>query len=351
MLCRRARFVAVLAFFAAIAGPWQPALAQGEPTEKIIYTLEPDERIDPAESVIMLSAESEDVALVLAKREGNHLSYFAFHDGKKSGPYAQLAPAVAAAFAGRKASFGKKHECAVYDPGEPPEGARPRAGYEADGRQVIQFRGKSFGPYPMIFATRGTPDGAAVYFTAADNNKSWFGCSDGRVVSFGGIPADIKFSPDGKNGAVMVQGKLSLDAMNDLTKLPPEKMAEAFKDQEKKYLYTIDGKAFGPFESSFGSHSFWYPKSGHDLYYRVGDDVFKNGSLLFKSSSFDRCNFYTSPDGQSYAMFTYESLVFSDGRKFPPPLDVAVVQRSGKTVFRWIALEDEKKLVVHERAM
>jgi len=270
---------------------------------------------------------------------------------RRPAPYTNVEEAMTAAYKGREDTQGKQHECAAYEPGDPPDGARPEPAAAAGGKQVVQFKGKTFGPYMLVFRAQGTPDGANAYFTASDNDKAWFGCSDGRIVSFGGLPIDFKFSPDGKNAAVIVQGKLSLDETNNLSKLPMEKMAAAFKDLEKKYLYTIDGKSFGPFESSFDSYSFWYPKSSNDLYYRVGDDIFRNGTLLFKAGSFDRCNFYPSPDGKTYAMYTYESIVFSDGRSFPSPLDVVVFPRGGQTVFRWITLENEKKLVVYARTM
>ncbi len=232
-----------------------------------------------------------------------------------------------------------------------PEDARPELDSAAGGKQVVQFKGKSLGPYMMVFQASATPDGATAFYTAGDDDKSWFGCSDGRVVSFGGMPEDMKFSPDGKNGAVLVKGKLSLAEMNDLSKLPPEKMAAAMKDLDKSFLYTIDGRSFGPFDDNFGSSSFWYPKTSNDLYYRVRNDVLRNGALLFKADSFDSCNFYPSPDGKSYAMFTYESIVFSDGQSYPSPLDVVVFPRAGRTVFRWITLENEKKIVAYERAM
>jgi len=120
----------------------------------------------------------------------------------------------------------------------------------------------------MVFSARATPDGATAFYTAGDNDKAWFGCSDGRVVSFEEIPGEFKFSPDGKNGAVMVEGKLTLAEMNNLTKLPPDKLAAAMNDQEKKFLHTIDGRSFGPFGSSFEASSFWYAKSSNDLFYR-----------------------------------------------------------------------------------
>jgi hypothetical protein len=326
-----------------------PASAQENPTAAIVYTLEPGEKILDPESTIALSADAADVVLVLAKNEENNPPYFVFRDGRKTGPYAKLGDALRAAYEGRENTQGKRHECAAYDPGEPPDSARPVMDSAAGSKQVIQFRGKTFGPYLMIIAAQGTPDGATAYYTASDNDKAWFGCSDGRVVSFGGIPAEIKFSPDGKNGAVMVEGKLTLAEMNNLAKLPPEKLAAAMNDQEKKFLYTIDGRSFGPFGSSF--QAFWYAKSSNDLFYRVATDVFRNGTLWFKASSFDRCQFYPSPDGKSYALSTYEKIIFSDGKSFPSPLDVVALQRAGKTIYRWITLENERKIVLYERAM
>jgi hypothetical protein len=340
-----------LALPAVLACAVLPTLAQGPPTGTSVYTLDPDEEILRPESTIAITADGSDVALILTKAHGEHVPYFVFRNGKKTGPYAKLEDAMKAAYQGQENAPGVKRDCAAYNPGDAPGDARPEIASAAAGKQVVHFKGKSFGPYVLVFAARATPDGAVAYFTASDNDKAWFGRSDGRVISFGGLPTDFKFSPDGKNAAVMVQGKLSLAEMNNLSKLPLEKVAEVMKEQEKKYIFTIDGQRFGPFESSFGSSSFWYPKSTNDLYYRVGDGVFRNGALMLTSESFDRCAFYPTPDGKKYAMFTYESIVFSDGQSFPSPLDIMAVQRQGKTVFRWIALEDNRKIVVYERAI
>ena len=331
------------------AGP--NAVAQGKAAATTVYTLGPDEEILRAESTIEITAEAADVILVLAKDRAKNPPFFVFRDGKKTGPYASVNDAMNAAYAGRAGAAGGRSDCAVYDPGDPPDSARPEPAQAAGGKMVVRFKGKTFGPYMMVLQASATPDGATAFYIAGDSDKSWFGCSDGRVVAFGGMPENMKFSPDGKNGAVVVKGKLSLTEMNDLSKLPPEKMAAAMKDLDKSFLYTIDGRSFGPFDDNFGSSSFWYPKTSNDLYCRVRDDVLRNGALLFKADSFDSCNFYPSPDGKSYAMFTYESIVFSDGQSYPSPLDVLVVARAGRTVFRWISLENEKRLVVYERTM
>jgi len=139
--------------------------------------------------------------------------------------------------------------------------------------------------------------------------------------------------------------------LQKLGQLPPEKMAAAFQEQDKKFLRTIDGRTFGPFKSDFGSLSFWYAASSNDLYYRIDDGVYRNGTLLFKSGSFDSCQFYPSPDGKVYANADYERIVFSDGRSYPSPLGVVAMVRAGRTVFRWITLENGRKIVAYERTL
>ena len=345
------RSLCALAAAAALVVPAGQGLLAQDATAQTVYTLAPDEEILRPESTIMVSAEGADVVLVLSKGNGSAPSFFVFREGKKTGPYPDITGAMAAAYAGRKNAPGGSGDCAVYDPPDPPNG-HPEPGPGAGGKQVVQFRGKSLGSHLMVFQALATPDGATAFYTAGDSDKSWFGCSDGRVVSFGGVPEDMKFSPDGKNGAVMVKGKLTMAQMGDLGKLPPEKLAAAMKDMDSVLLYTIDGRSFGPFNGdAFNPSSFWYPKSSNDLYYRLDDGVFRNGALMFKTPSFDRCGFYPSPDGKSYALYDYEKIVFSDGPSYPSPLDVAVFPRAGRTVFLWISLENEKKIMVYERQM
>jgi hypothetical protein len=346
---KKTAFFGILVASAAIlAGAASPAFAQ-EPTRKVLYSLEPGETIMHAESIIALTAEAADIILVTTKGKGDQGPFFVFRDGAKKGPFTSLKDAMAAAYADRKNPSQRKRDCAAYTPGPAPAGAQPTSA-EAKAGKTLQFKGATLGPHAMIFSNRVTPDGALAYITAADNDKAWFECSDGRKVSFGGLPADFKFSPDGKNAAVLVQGRFSMNEMNNFAKLPPEKLADAYKEMDKKYLYTIDGKKFGPFDS-FEPYSFWFLKTSNDLYFRVEDQVFRNGAPMIKAESFDSCNFYPSPDGKSYAMFNYSNITFSDGKEYPSPLDVLAYQDKGKTVFKWITLENNKDLVVYQRAM
>jgi hypothetical protein len=173
-----------------------------------------------------------------------------------------------------------------------------------------------------------------------------FGCTDGRKVAVGGMPEEFKFSPNGLNAAVLCTGTLNhLDET-----LPPEKL---IADNEKKFIYTIDGKKYGPFSTGFGEGygEFWFASTGNDLYYETGGQLYRNGVVLMKASWVDPCSFYPSPDGKKYALFSYEDIVFSDGQKFPSPLDILVFNKNGQTMFKWIALENKRDLVVYQRAM
>lgn len=332
----------------ALAGAASPSFAQ-DPVRKILYSLEPGETIMKAESILALTAGDTGVTLVTTKGENDQGPFFVFRDGARKGPFTDLEDAMTAAYADGEIPSGNEHDCAAYTLDPSPDDVQPTFA-EGPGGMTLQFKGVSLGPHSIILINIVTPDGALAYIAASDDDKAWFECSDGRKISFGGIPGDVKVSPDGRNAAVLVTGSYSMNEMNDFAKLPPEKMAAAFKEMDKNYLYTIDGKKFGPFES-FDSSSFWFPKTINDLYFRVRDQVFRNGAPLMKAGSLDPCNFYPSVDGKSYAMFDYSSITFSDGKKYPFPLDVLASQEKGKTVIKWIALENDKDLVVYQRTI
>jgi len=324
-----------------------PSPGQTPPTppagRTLIYSLEPGEEIMTAESMIALSANLDDVILVLTK--GPKGPFSVFRDGKKSKPFPDLKDAMKAASEGRKGSSGKKRECATYKPGSAPEDMLPSKD-DVEGGQVVRFKDKTFGPFVLAYSVSATPDGARAYFTANQKDTAVFGCTDGRKVVVGGIPGEYKFSPNGLNAAVLCQGTTNpLDQT-----LPPE---QVIAGMEKKFIYTIDGKKFGPFKSNFGEGygDFWFASTGNDLYYETEGQLYRNGVVLMKTSWVDPCSFYPSPDGKKYALASYEDIVFSDGQKYPSPLDIAVFTKNGQTMFKWITLENKKDLVVYQRAL
>lgn len=323
-----------------------PAPGQTPPvTRTLIYSLGTGEEIMTAESVIALSAGLDDVVLVVTK--GPEGPFAVFRDGKKSEPFADLKEAMKAAYEGRTDSSAKQHDCASYQPGPAPEDALPSTD-DAGVGQVVRFKDKIFGPFVLVYSSKATPDGARAYYTVNDKDSAVFGCTDGRKVAVGGLPVDYKFSPNGLNAATLCQGTLNFLDQKKLASLPPQQVAA---DMDKKYIYTIDGKKFGPFGSSFDESSYWFASTGNDLYYEVDDQLFRNGIVLLKTPWVDPCSFYPSADGRTYALYNYEHIAFSDGQKFPSPLDITVFIRNGQTVFKWITLENKKDLVVYQRAL
>jgi hypothetical protein len=314
---------------------------------EVVFSLQPGEEIKQAESTIGLSVDFEDIILILTKG-GEKNGYTVVRDGERSKPFTDFKAAMEAAYKDKKNNPGGSRDCAVYKPGPAPADAR--FGNKSQGRsEILTYKDQSFGPYEIVFSTRFVPDGSKGYFLASNKDKAWFGCSDGRKISFGGVPGEFKFSPDGKSAAVMVEGTMSISEMEGLAKLPPDKMAAAFKTMEQKFLYTIDGVKYGPFDKNFGGSSVWFVPTSNDLYFRVNDDIFRNGKKFLTLESFNNCSFYPSIDGKSYAYFNYSEIAFSDGTKYPEPLDVVVYEEDGTTVFKWICLENGRDLVVYRK--
>jgi hypothetical protein len=343
----------LLTLFAAAAAsrpaPTKPQGAATDVTRTVLVSLEPGEEIKKEESTIAVSAMAEDIVLILTKGKTDKGPFTVFRDGKRSAPVADFKAAMTMAYAGRKDAGGASRDCAVYKPGPAPEKGRFENKTQGRDGEVLSFQGKTIGLFKIVLSSRFTPDGALGYFTATNKDKAWFGCSDGRKISFGGVPNEFKFSPDGKLAAVLVQGSMSLTEMEGLAKLPPDKQMEAFKTMDQTFLYTLDGAKYGPFDKDFSGNSFWFPAGTNDFYFRVHDQIFRNGAPFLKQDSFDSCAFYPSADGKSYAYFTYEGIVFSDGTKFPAPLDIVAFQENGRTIFKWITLENKKDIVVYKR--
>ena len=334
---------------ASLPAPANPQALPAGVTRTVLVSLEPGEEIKKEESTIAVSALAEDVILILTKGKSEKGPFTIFRDGQRSTPFTDFKAAMAAAYKGRKDSGGASRDCALYKPGPAPEAARFENKNQGPAGEVLTFQGRTFGPYQMVFSSRFTPDGTLGYYTAANKDKAWFGCSDGRKISFGGLPGEFKFSPDGKIAAVYVEGSLDMAEMEGLAKLPPDKQMEAFKTMDQRFLYTLDGAKYGPFNKDFSAQSFWFPAGTNDLYFRVDDQIFRNGKPFLKLDSFDECAFYPSVDGKTYAFFTYEGVVFSDGAKYPAPLDIVAFQENGHTIFKWITLENGRDIVVYKR--
>jgi len=328
-----------------------PAFSQGpQPARKLIYSLEPGEEILQPESAIVISATKESLTLVVSKGKGEKGPFLVFKDGKKKGPFTNLKEAMAAAYPSQDDSAGIFRDCADYAPDQgliPPD-AMPSTGGDESSGQTIVFKSKTFGPYLSVFDVKATTDGSRAYFAVNDKDKVWLMCSDGRKVFIASAPDTIKISPDGKNAIVACTGSLPPSEAVKLIATQPEKYNA---EMNKKYVYTIDGKKFGPYGMDF--KDFWFSVGNNNFFFLDGNQLYMNGAptLTLKIEPFSPCDFYPSADGKKYALFTLESLVFSDGKKFPFPLSIITFQEGGQTMIKWVALENNKDFVIYQRAI
>jgi hypothetical protein len=328
-----------------------PPFAQGpQPARKLVYSLAPGEEILQPESAIFISAAKDSVTLVLAKGKGENGPFFVFKNGTKKGPFTKLKEVMAAAYPSEDESTGIYRDCADYTPDQaqiPPD-AMATVETDDSGGQKVVFKGKTFGPYLSVFDVRGTPDGSRAYFAVNDQDKVWLMCSDGRKVQIYSPPDTIKISPDGKNAVVACTGALSPSAAEKLMAADPEKYNA---EMNKKYVYTIEGKKFGPYGMDF--KDFWYSVGNNNFFYLDGNQLYMNGTptITLRIDPFSPCDFYPSADGRKYALCTVESLAFSDGQKFPFPLSVITFPEGVQTIIKWVALENRKDIVVYQRAI
>ena len=328
-----------------------PAFSQGpQPVRKLIYSLEAGEEIMQPESAIIISATKESLTLVLSKGKGEKGPFLVFQNGKKKGPFAKLKEAMATAYPSQDDSAGIFRDCADYTPDQgllPPDAVPSIEGDESSG-QTVFFKGKTFGPYLSVFDVKATPDGSRAYFAVNDKDKVWLICSDGRNVFIASAPDTIKISPDGKNAIVACTGSLSPSEAVKLIATQPEKYNA---EMNRKYVYTIDGKKFGPYGMDF--KDFWFSVGNNSFFFLDGNQLYMNGTptLTLKIEPFSPCDFYPSADGKKYALFTLENLIFCDGKKYPFPLSIIAFQEGGQTMIKWIALENNKDIVVYQRAI
>jgi hypothetical protein len=345
---KKATPILTLLVFVAVAG--LPAFAQGpQPVRKVVYSLEPGEELLQPESAIFISADKESVILVLSKgKGGKNPPFFVVKNGNKKGPFNKLVEVMQAGYDDEDVSTSIYRDCADYTPDQTqlPGDAVPSTEGDENGNQTVVFKGKTFGPYLSVSSVLATPDGSRLYFTANEKDKLWIICSDGRRVPIAGSPRDLKLSPDGKNAVVACSGSLSPAEEEKLAAADPEKFSA---EMNKTYVYTIEGKKFGPYGMDF--KDFWFSVGNNSFFYLDGNQLYMNGSptIALKIEPFSPCDFYPSADGRKYALFTVDSLNFSDGKKYPFPLKIITFPEGGQTMIKWVALENKRDFVVYQR--
>jgi hypothetical protein len=341
----------VFVIFIGIMAVGIPSNAAGQATQlerQVVYSLQPGEELLQAGSAVCIFPNKIEMKLVLSK--GKEGPFFVVQEGGRLGPFASRREALAVAEEANCQRPGPGGNCAIFHP-DPPETEEARIeGPDSAGVVALRFNGRSYGSYSSIEQIEVVPDKSRAYFLAVDKaGQTWFDCTDGRKVAVAGSPQDLHFSPDGRNAILLTAGTRSLAEIEKMGQLPPDKMAMAMKDAEKKFLYAIDGRKFGPFGEDLKEA--WFPVSSNAFYFQTGDKVHRDGTAVAVPAGFSPCAYFPSEDGTHYALYTEEKLIFSDGPSYPFPLGVTAERVNGRIVIKWAALESNRNIVVYQRGL
>jgi hypothetical protein len=271
--------------------------------KKTIATLGPGETLAYSESCFRLDLPSETFSFVTVTGSGDSKQYYCYGaDGKKTGPVSKPDPSYWA-----DNQDIKEDKCNAADPGHM---ARMSEMIDfSDGS--VNFQGKKYGPY-----------GQAILFNQPANESGFCAVA---------ISADMKLTAFDNSGR-----KIRINGMPEESNNP------------KVFLFTMDGKKFGP----YGSDSFrdtWYTDAGQWIVY-AGSEVFLNGTLLFKVDEYvAACDIWITADGRQFGWANYEKLEFSDGTSYTAPIVITRTEENGKSLLKWLTLEDGKNLVFYQR--
>jgi hypothetical protein len=281
----------------------------------------------------------EKMAMVTSIGSGKNTQYFNYYaDGRKEGPFSESDSRI-------WTECGEDQDpCGKYEP-ESDESPDTYVKREADG-YYVNFNGQRYGPYQIITNFVIAPDQTNFYACGiAQDMKASFFDGTGRKVQVTGVVEEILMSPDGKKAILKTSGDYNLYDPAEMAKLMehPEELSNP-----KAYYYDISGERKGPFDPS-EFREIWFTLNNH-LVYKLGDDFFVDGKLLFSTPDYyNSCDLYISDKIDKYIVYTYENIHFSDGFEAPFPVTIQVFAAGDLMVVKWITLEDEKNLVLYQR--
>jgi len=333
-------------------------LAQNNAVRKVLLSLQAGERIVNNESCIELSYSANQLYLVTQQGQ----NFFIYEGGQRKGPYKSMDQIKE-----KNCGNNNNHNCSVYDP-EQRDNMGDYITMTESGEMAIKFNGKTFGPYKMVTAMHVPPDKSwFVALTMNSEMKTTIVSSDYPTQPVNGNASELQASISGKQYLLAVKEGDGFDPellKTDFSKMTQDQLIKFMQQQEEKkkkagppkaYVYTNGGKKFGPYPAqSISNNNPAFCKSGGGNWYMVLDnELYINGTSV-KKFSYDEinvstCNVWLSADGKKYAVTSYDKIIFSDGTSFTAPLKLEADGKDGKTMIKWISLENEKDLVAYTK--
>jgi hypothetical protein len=321
-----------------------PAMLIAQAERQVIYTLQTGEFLQYGENCFSLSADKSDIFFVI-KNDGK---FYTIHNGVKNGPYNEMSEDKL-----KGCGSGPNALCARLNMDECNTDVDVQKYVATDqvGKTQIKFGGKVYGPFMTVIQFYLTCNGngfLAVIMT--DEMKYRIVTSEGKNMELPGMLEWVKLSADGKQG--LIGFGMTIDpAKIDMSKINMD-------DFNKFSITDLNGTALGTFDrNQIHADDFWFCKSGGNHWFmdKNSGEIYRDGQPLKNlPPNYSDCDLWFSEDGKQIAVVDYgqgELVESTSIWKIKSPLQLTTYQKNGKTWIKWISLENDKELVVYNRAL
>ncbi|MHC1705389.1 MAG: hypothetical protein AB9846_15895 [Tenuifilaceae bacterium] len=304
------------------------------PTKVKLYSLLPNESLVYGENCFPLTENASGLFLVTQSSQG----YFIFENGKRRGPISQMSAEMI------KNCDRPQKSCAEYDSqnnGEENIFDKFIVAQD-DGKFLIKFSGKTFGPYSQVYDIQLSKDKSKFAATVSDaNRKKQVILSVGKTIALNGLPNRMYLSPDGTFAIVRYGFDFDVDNFDPST--------INMETATQVNIITTDGAKFGPYNSDdFRDYYIWFCKTSpnHWIIKINGKYMLDGKTPLNIPEGLGNCDVWLSPDGKRFAYSNYEKIQFSDNTSIAYPFEYTVTEKEGKLFFRCISIENDRDIYV-----
>lgn len=309
---------------------------QAQTERKVLISIETNEWLVVDESSI-LGAVGDNYCIVTATAKGSVKEYYVHTRQGKKGPYKKEEVPIC------PQADSSCYEHPVLEQTDEDLSSLLEIN---DGGTFINFKGKKYGPYELLFQMRVNQAGTKFFAVVKEGDKSLFKCSDGRSVELQGMGDNIIISPDGNDAIVKTTGTMSLD---DLQNMGNVDISTFDISQFNKYsYYSISGKKTGPFESA--SNESWYCKYSNTWLLKIDNTLYTDGVSWMTADDMYPYSLWFA-DRQHYAWINGEGmLAFANGEKYNYPLCITSEKKGATVWLRWVGIENGQ-VVYYKRAL
>ena len=345
--------------------------------QKVLLTIAPDEDLLYAESNLALFDMNGTLQVCTTDGQGN---YFVYKNNKKTGPYNDVQKAV------NQIDF-PENDFSQDAPGPDPVNEafnEQWVNVDESGRLFLKAGNKKLGPFSNVKDLYFSPDKQRYVAVVSKLTTDYSAATQYEIISsdnagftIPGEPSDLKtdrmlttavvLCKTGKNDAEQAsamerynkkmeevavklgQEDLSIEEIAKLGEEIDALQVGASAAAYEYYIFTLNGQKMGPFDYAINPG---FGENAGVKWHMVADgQLYIAGKAVKQVGEVDLTGFWWSKNGSTYAYSTYDQLVFSDGEKFPYPIELKVAEEGGKTVLKWLALLDERKFVVYSKVL